>query len=49
MAKRKWRSYLDLYLKEEIMQEGLVRNLPAFSKFLTVAGFTSGTQIVFEK
>ena len=49
MAKRKWRSYLDLYLKEEIMQEGLVRNFPAFSKFLTVAGFTSGTQIVFEK
>jgi uncharacterized protein len=48
-AKRKWRNYLDLYLKEEVMQEGLVRNLPAFSKFLSVAGFTSGHQIVFEK
>ena len=48
-AKRSWKNYLELYLKEEVLQEGLVRNLPAFSRFLTVAGFTSGQQVVFEK
>ena len=48
-ATRMWSSYVDLYLKEEIMQEALVRNIPLFSRFLRIAGLTSGQQIVFEK
>jgi len=31
------RSYVDDYLREEILQEGLVRNLPVFSNFLRAA------------
>ncbi len=31
------RSYVDDYLREEILQEGLVRNLPVFSDFLRAA------------
>jgi len=30
-------SYVDDYLREEILQEGLIRNLPVFSDFLRVA------------
>ena len=36
-------SYIYTYLKEEIQQEGLVRNLPNFSQFLEVASFSQGT------
>ena len=36
------RAYVADYLKEEIAQEALVRNLPAFSEFLRVAAVTSG-------
>lgn len=32
------RSYVETYLKEEILDEGLVRKLPAFFDFLRVAG-----------
>jgi predicted AAA+ superfamily ATPase len=35
-------AYNTLYLKEEIQAEGLVRNLPGFSKFLDVAAQNSG-------
>ncbi len=35
------RSYIADYLTEEIAQEGLVRNLPAFAEFLRVAALTS--------
>lgn len=35
------RSYISDYLKEEIAQEALVRNLPAFSDFLRVASISS--------
>lgn len=31
------RAYVEDYLKEEILDEGLVRNLPLFSEFLTIA------------
>jgi uncharacterized protein len=31
------RAYVDLYLKEEILDEGLTRNLPVFSEFLRSA------------
>jgi len=39
------RSYVDLYLKEEIAAEGLARNLPAFSRFLQIAS-ASNTRII---
>lgn len=35
-------SYVDTYLREEVMQEGLVRNISAFSRFLEVASFSQG-------
>lgn len=41
------RSYCSDYLKEEIFAEGLVRNLPAFSAFLTVASFSDTEQVSF--
>lgn len=38
-------SYNGIYLKEEIQAEGLVRNLPYFSKFLEVAAVCNSEQI----
>lgn len=38
-------SYLDLYLKEEILLEGLVRNIQAFSGFLETLAFSNGSII----
>lgn len=35
-------SYVNTYLREEVMQEGLVRNISAFSRFLEVASFSQG-------
>ena len=35
-------SYVHTYLKEEIQQEGLTRNLPNFSRFLEAASFSQG-------
>ena len=35
-------SYIHTYLKEEIQQEGLTRNLPSFSRFLESASFSQG-------
>ena len=34
-------AYVDLYLKEEIQSEGLVRNLPGFARFLDLVGFSN--------
>ena len=34
------KSYLSLYLREEVQLEGLVRNIGAFSRFLESAGFS---------
>lgn len=36
------RSYIHVYLREEVMQEGLTRNAGAFAKFLQVASFSQG-------
>lgn len=36
-------SYIQTYLKEEIQQEGLTRNLGAFSRFLEAASFSQGS------
>ena len=39
---RQLSAYIDVYLKEEIKQEALVRNLGAFQRFLEVAALTDG-------
>lgn len=41
--------YVGTYLKEEIMNEALVRNLPAFSRFLEVAALANGQMINYTK
>jgi predicted AAA+ superfamily ATPase len=46
-AGRSQKSYVIDYLKEEIMAEGLTRNIPAFSRFTDMLGFTSGEMINF--
>jgi len=38
-------AYIDIYLTEEIRNEGLVRNLKGFSRFLDVAGLSNGQMI----
>lgn len=38
-------AYIDIYLKEEIKQEALVRNLNAFQRFLEVAAISNGEMI----
>ncbi|MBI4603270.1 MAG: ATP-binding protein, partial [Planctomycetes bacterium] len=40
-------SYVSDYLKEEIAAEGLVRNLPAFSSFLSVAALSDAELVNF--
>ncbi|MBI4126658.1 MAG: DUF4143 domain-containing protein, partial [Deltaproteobacteria bacterium] len=41
-ASRTIEAYINDYLKEEIQQEGLVRHLPAFARFLDAVAFSSG-------
>lgn len=36
-------AYVTTYLKEEIYEESRIRNLPAFTRFLELAGHTSGS------
>ena len=42
------RSYVATYLKEEILDEGLSRNLPAFSNFLQLASLSDTETISYE-
>ncbi len=42
-------SYIGLYLKEEIAAEGLVRNIPAFSRFLEVAAWCNARLMNYTK
>jgi len=37
------KTYLDLYLEEEIATEGVIRNLDSFSRFLKIASFSHGS------
>jgi predicted AAA+ superfamily ATPase len=37
------RSYVGAYLREEVLQESLVRNLASFSRFLEAASFSQGS------
>jgi predicted AAA+ superfamily ATPase len=39
------RAYAQDYLKEEVFNEGLTRNIPAFSRFFDAMGFTHGELI----
>ena len=47
--KRAFRAYVDLYLKEEIQAEGLVRNLPGFARFLDLVGFSNTELLNYKK
>lgn len=38
-------SYIQTYLKEEVLQEGLTRNLSDFAHFLEIASFSQGSLI----
>lgn len=42
-------AYVNTYLKEEIMAEGLIRKLPPFSRFLQSAAIVNGEMINFSK
>jgi predicted AAA+ superfamily ATPase len=41
-------SYLQTYLKEEIAQEGLVRKLEPFARFIEISGIMNGQTLNFE-
>lgn len=41
------KAYAGAYLQQEIVAEGVTRNVPAFSRFLTVAAFCNGTIVNF--
>ena len=40
-------AYKGLYLQQDIVAEGVVRNIPAFSRFLKVAAYCNGTIVNF--
>jgi uncharacterized protein len=44
---RSLEAYVQDYLKEEIMAEGLVRHLPAFARFLDTVAFSNGELVNF--
>ena len=41
-ARRSLRAYVSDYLKEEVFDEGLTRNIPAFSRFFDALGYSHG-------
>jgi hypothetical protein len=40
-------AYAGLYLQQEIVAEGVTRNIPAFSRFLKIAALCNGTIVNF--
>lgn len=42
-------SYTQMYVKEEVVQEGLSRNLEAFTEFLEVASFSQGQLVNYSE
>jgi predicted AAA+ superfamily ATPase len=42
-------SYTGLYLQQEVVAEGTIRNIPAFSRFLRIASLCNGTIVNFTK
>lgn len=47
-ATARLRGYVDIYLKEEIQQEALVRELDSFGRFLEVAAIMDGEMLNYE-
>lgn len=45
---RRLSAYIDVYLKEEIKEEALVRNLNTFQRFLEVAALTDGEMVNYK-
>ena len=45
---RQLEAYIQVYLKEEIKEEALVRNLDAFQRFLEVAALTDGEMVNYQ-
>ncbi len=43
------RSYVSTYIKEEVLQEGLTRNIGAFTRFLEIASFSHGSVINYSE
>lgn len=39
------KSYVSTYLRQEVQQEGLVRNLPSFARFLEAASYSQGAPL----
>jgi predicted AAA+ superfamily ATPase len=39
------RSYVSTYIKQEVIDESLTRNVPAFARFLEIVGLTHGRQL----
>lgn len=39
------KTYIHVYLREEVMQEGLTRNAGAFARFLQIASFSQGSTL----
>lgn len=46
-AKRYLKAYVQDYLTQEVFDEGLVRNMPAFSRFFDAVGYTHGEMVNF--
>lgn len=46
--RRQIQAYVDVYLKEEIMAEALIRNLMGFSNFLRAAAITNGEIVNYQ-
>lgn len=42
-------SYVQTYLREEVLQEGLTRNIGSFTRFLEVASFSQGNVLNFSE
>jgi len=40
--KRALKAYVQDYLKEEVFDEGMTRNIPAFSRFFDAMGYSHG-------
>lgn len=47
-AKNRMRAYIDLYLKEEIVEESLVQNVDEFVRFMEVAAIMDGEILNYE-
>lgn len=43
------KAYADLYLKEEVLEEGLARKIDHFARFIDLMGFQSGKELNYEE